>query len=824
MSEIIKNILYLNTGILLFSLVLSVLLYVRDKNRVNMGLIYAWGALIVSSVMAGTLTGSELAILLGYTGSTLLSIFLARLGALLHRIVLPYANYVIFLVVIVGIVLVMDWAGLPFWAKALPLSIATVVPIVDCIRRLLKLPTGSISMLGVILLVIYGSISLHNLNYPFLRLNESFAPMGFTIATINSAMLAIITPAIVLERTSLEKTALAQMKQMKDKFFANISHELRTPLTMISAPIEAMLTKPQQEDQRKDLLSVKRNSARLLLFIDELLDLARLDAGRLELTVSKLELSTVFEAVYEAMAATARVKGIELHLLQTDTTPNLYADRHRMEIIVTNLVSNAVKHTPEGSKIELSVADQEDKVIATIRDTGPGIPQEEAKNIFDRFQQGKEGAERGGVGIGLALCKELVELHGGTIVVDSVVGEGTAFVFELPKGKGHFSEDHIIVARQESEDDIVSGEYSESVSLARSQTESGEPPAYPLGIVVLVEDNPDLRRFVATILKKEFIVYQAENGEEALKIIKRERPDAVVTDIMMPVMDGIELCRKIRSQPEIVSTPIVLLTAKSGSSTELEAYSVGANDFVGKPFHPGVLLARVTAQVQLRKLAAQLVSSEKLAALGTMAAGIAHEIQNPVNSVVNAASLLKRPGVDLSVIAKMADVIEDGSGRISNIVSAITKHARPADPLARCRVREGIESTVKLLAYRLSNTKVHLNIDAQVRANISAAKANQVFLNIIDNAGNHNAKNLYIDAAVKEKRLIISIADDGPGIPPEIVTKIFDPFFTTREQEQGTGLGLYICHQIVNEAGGSIRVSPVHPHGARFEIDLPNYV
>ncbi len=802
-----------------FSAVLSAMLWCRDRTAINRALFFVWIAMLASGAVQSSLSNGELWIILGFSTGSVFSIALAQLCAVLHDISFSSKKYWILSPGMVAVSLVLETMGMPFWLKAIPPVLAITLPICAVLSQVWLLPKKSLlSNMFSFTLVCY---ILHVFDFPFVRMNESFAILGYAIIAVNCSMLSVIGPAFALEKTSQEKTKLEAVKKLKDKFFANISHELRTPLTMISAPIASLLDQPLEEEQRKDLLSIKRNSSRLLLFIDELLDLARLDAGRLSLTVAEVELSNVFESVFEAVSSAARSKHIDMRFVQNDATPDLYGDRHRLEIVVTNLVSNAVKHTPGGCSIELSVTDMGDTIRAEIKDTGPGISKDELPKIFGRFKQGKNSASRGGVGIGLALSKELIELHGGKIWVESTLGEGTTFAFEIPKGSSHFSSDHVIVDTTATSPTPVRTRRQSPSTPMRSPTESGEPPLEPMGTIVLAEDNHDLRRFVAKVLKKSFNVFQAPDGEDALRLIQEHRPDAVVSDIMMPKMTGIELCQAIRSTPELLATPVILLTAKSGIETELEAYSSGANDFVGKPFHPGVLLARVTAQVQLRKLAAQLVSSEKLAALGTMAAGIAHEIKNPVNSVMSAASIIKRPAVNDQTMAKMADVISDGSQRIADIVSAITAHARPADPGAMCQVQEGIDSTLQLLSFRMKDVAVNVNVDPKARAHVPAAKANQVFLNIIDNAIRSGASSLDIHSTKTGNFITISIADDGPGIPPEIIDKIFDPFFTTRDYQNGTGLGLYICNQIVTDAGGNIKITKAQPTGARFDIRLP---
>ncbi len=308
------------------------------------------------------------------------------------------------------------------------------------------------------------------------------------------------------------------------------------------------------------------------------------------------------------------------------------------------------------------------------------------------------------------------------------------------------------------------------------------------------------------------------------EMIQRDRPDLVLTDVMMPVVSGTDLCRAIKRDRALRATPVIMLTARSGSDATLEGYSAGADDFVTKPFHTRVLLARIRAQLKLRAMSLQLADQAQLTTAGTLAAGIAHEVKNPVNAILNAARVLQKAGQSKKVSSeKLLAVVQEGASRIMDIVSVLEEHVRPADGVgaSACDVGEGIESSLRLLQHKIGDLNVVRDYAASVRVVAPARQMNQVFLNLLDNAIRASPKNLWIRTARVAEGVRISIADDGPGVPPDVAQLIFEPFFTTRPAGEGTGLGLYLCRRIVDDCGGLVRYQPREGGGAEFVIELP---
>ncbi len=267
--------------------------------------------------------------------------------------------------------------------------------------------------------------------------------------------------------------------------------------------------------------------------------------------------------------------------------------------------------------------------------------------------------------------------------------------------------------------------------------------------------------------------------------------DLVVSDVMMPEMSGTELCRAIKNDPSMKSIPVILLTAKVGSEATLEAYAHGADDFVAKPFHPRVLMARIRAQLNLRALALHLAQQEKLAVVGTMSAGILHEVRNPVNAILNASRAMASKALDEETQRQLLEVIGDAAVRIEEITSALDTHARPAEAgeTAACDLREGVEATLKLIRHRLDGVTIHRDFSTDRLAQAPAGPMNQVLLNLVDNAVRMGAKNLWLSTDDRDNNIVFKVGDDGPGVAKAHVDRIFDPFFTQRPASDGTGLG-----------------------------------
>jgi len=618
---------------------------------------------------------------------------------------------------------------------------------------------------------------------------------------------------VEVESTSQQlKAAVAQLKEVdheKTRLFHNVSHELRTPLTMILGPLDDMAN---GAPYGKDVLAMmRRNAKRLLRLIDDILELSKIDSEGLPLHVGRTDVAALTAKVAEMLTPGAQARAIQLRWEGCERELWATIDAYRIETVLTNLIANAIKYTPEGGEIVVRVRGNSDAVRVEVEDTGDGIPEEMLERIFDRYVQVGERA-MGGVGIGLSLARELVELHGGTIGVESQRGKGSRFWFALPTH--HLSPT------------LGGGVVDSRIPAANveSAAASSEPlgPHEVQGTVLVVDDEPDVRQLVTQVLGSSWNVLEARDGVAALSMIHQHKPDVVLTDMMMPGMDGASLLREIRADPAVAHTPVIFLTAARGVESETTILGSGADDYLPKPFAPDVLRARVQLQMRLRSLIASLANQEKLAAIGTLTAGILHEVNNPAGCIVAASSLI-RPDTDERKLKTAHDTIRQAADRIVKLTAALRSHARPDehDTAKPFNLKKGIDSSVALLAHSLTGyTEVAIDCGDALEVFGPPARINHVFLNLLENASKSGAKHVSVTArAVPNGYIQVVVQDDGPGVAPEHRQRIFDPFFTTREVGQGTGLGLFLCRKTLQENGGDIALE-ASSAGARFVVRL----
>ena len=409
--------------------------------------------------------------------------------------------------------------------------------------------------------------------------------------------------------------------KMKSMFFANISHEFRTPLTLILGPAEKISSKTS-DDVVKDANIIKRNSRRLLQLINQLLDLSRLEAGKLKLEASKGNIVSFVKGVALSFESLAESKDITLKLLPEKDFIEAYFDREKMMKILTNLLSNAFKFTPQEGKITVSIniksssfppmAKEELKggsIGIKIRDTGIGIPQEEIPKLFDRFYQvdSSHTREYEGTGIGLALTKELIELHHGSIRVESEKGVWTEFSLEFQLGRDHLKDEEIV-----DKDKINDSKVPIDIQLTSQKTlqQINKDELIPnekkglkeeKKIILVVEDNYDMREYIKESLDSDYIIEEAVNGEQGVRKAEKIIPDLIVSDMMMPKMDGNELVRILKNDEKTSHIPIILLTAKAGHEDKLVGLEIGADDYLTKPFDIKELHARIKNLIKIRR-------------------------------------------------------------------------------------------------------------------------------------------------------------------------------------------------------------------------------
>ena len=395
------------------------------------------------------------------------------------------------------------------------------------------------------------------------------------------------TRQLTKNRKSLKRRwrSLREYDRVKTEFFSNVSHELRTPLTMILAPIGRILQKHAADlpgDAQQTLRMVQLNGRRLLDLINRMLDFSKLEAGQMRLTFEPLDLNDLVRDLAAAATPLATDRGVRLELDFAESLPIFEADRAKVDTVISNLVSNALKFTPAGGRIQVQTSCDGTHARVSVRDSGVGIDPSQHRRVFERFVQvdGSCSRQFSGTGLGLALAKELVELHGGTIHVESTLGHGAHFWCELP-------------LRAASAEAVVLHHENPTQAVRFADLEAGEEPeehpTLPAEViaptVLVVDDTPEIRGLVGEILLDAgYRVLYAVNGAQGLEVAHQYPPDLIISDVMMPQVDGYEFCRRIKQDPKTAHIPFVLLTAKAAMAMKIDGLESGADDYLTKPF------------------------------------------------------------------------------------------------------------------------------------------------------------------------------------------------------------------------------------------------
>ncbi len=460
---------------------------------------------------------------------------------------------------------------------------------------------------------------------PHKRLNEDYR----TFFNLLAGQIAKgVADAQSYEQELKHAESLAEIDRAKTIFFSNASHEFRTPLTLILGPLEEMLRRGGDSPSiaREELELVHRNGIRLLKLVNTLLDFSRIEAGRIQAVYEPSDLAGITEDIASAFRSTIEGAGLKYIVDCRRFEEPAYVDRDMWEKIVLNLVSNAFKFTFAGS-ITVRLTAGSDWIELSVSDTGVGIPEPELPRIFERFHrvEGVHGRTHEGTGIGLALVQELVKLHGGSIRVESAMGKGSTFVASIPRGGAHLPADRIGAERTVSSTGVAASAYVEEAS--RWLPDVGEPlPAIPVfaadsvqaphvqtvsGRILLADDNADMRAYIRRLLGGHYAVEAVSNGVEALAEAHKNPPDLILTDVMMPELDGFGLLKELRASDDTRTIPVILLSARAGEDARVEGLEAGADDYIVKPFTSRELLARVGAHLALSRLRRETAERER---------------------------------------------------------------------------------------------------------------------------------------------------------------------------------------------------------------------
>ena len=655
----------------------------------------------------------------------------------------------------------------------------------------------------------------------------------------------------------------------RTRFFANVSHELRTPLTLISTPLQLVLDQHRHNldhDVRRLLEGVQGNCSSLMVRINGLIELAKNKLQDEQIELAPVDCSVLVREVMQSTEHLAERQNIGLSLTEEQSRTPIVSDRERLRAIIENLVTNAIKYNKPNGIVAVSLSLDATTLTLTVSDTGRGMTEEELEHVFDRYYRSPDATDipEGGLGLGLSITKEAVELLGGTIRVSSTRGEGTIFTVRLPS--------FVHNARREEmfTDDSPAPEMVSMPPQFYENFEIGDDdipmPSQPTSVLV-VEDNQHISDLICQIMPSPYQIFTAPDTYKARSIARQHKPDLMIIDVMLPGEDGLSFCRELRSDPYFADVPFMLLTAVADANAKLQAFAAGARDYVVKPFHVRELMARIGSIVVERELQQMLVEKNEqlkqaldqltetrsramrqahLSSLGQLTQGIAHELLNPLSFVDGGAQTLQLYQRQLSdllsqqtptdiiekqkllatKIDEVIDIILTGTQRMANLVHSLQQVGRSqAKTKQRYNLSDGIAATLKLVQHQLRNAQIQVDIDVadNLFVDIMANELNEVLLNLIMNAmqAMPDGGEIRLEGNATGTMIVLTIRDSGPGIPEHMQDRIFDPFFTTKSPKDGMGLGLSISSQMIEAQGGHIRAGNAEGGGACFTLELP---
>jgi signal transduction histidine kinase len=666
---------------------------------------------------------------------------------------------------------------------------------------------------------------------------------------------------------------LKQLDRFKSEFFANITHELKTPLALILAPLGLLIDGQLgsvSDAQRATLQSMQRSGVKLSRLIHDLLDLSKLEESRLRLRIEQQDLTAYLQGLVSQIQPLAQRKNISLTFEAGAPRAELWCDIERLERVFINLLSNATKFTDAGGRVMVRLVDEGGSIRVEVEDTGVGFPSHMAKEVFRRFFQiDMAGTRRfGGAGIGLALAKELVELHGGEIWAEAAPAEGARFSVRLRKGRDHFGAE--VLDRRGPSIDRVGGQRESDGTLAEWQLDA--PPHLRLieideatdqrvverdedegarqYTVLVVEDTPDVARVIHLALHHDFRILVAGDGEQGLGLARRHRPTIIITDWMMPKMDGLTLTRELRADALTRHIPVVMLTARSDIEDKVEGLETGVNAYLAKPFAATELVSTIRSLLRTQEATADTLLTQKMDSLETIAGGLAHEIRNPLNYLKNALASVQDDcqtlletvkGADLAPpqsgtvkkldarMQKMFEVSQAGVKRIASTVDLMVRYSREgyARSTRAYDAFAAVRDVVLIVAPTVSReVTITLDLEGEGIVICVAEELNQVLTNLIQNALEAVASDgtgvVTIQGRSDADHVVLSVKDNGHGIAEAERGRVFDAFYTTKEVGQGLGLGLTITRRVVLGMGGTLSLKSQVGVGSEFIIRVPN--
>jgi len=687
---------------------------------------------------------------------------------------------------------------------------------------------------------------------PRRALDDSY--LGF-LDLIARQFAAAIADAQAYEAERRRAEALAAIDRAKTIFFSNVSHEFRTPLTLMLGPIAEAAAHPATPDAvRAQLELAHRNSLRLLKLVNSLLDFSRIEAGRVQASYEPTDLAALTRDLASTFRSTIERAGVRFTVSCAELPELVFVDREMWEKIVLNLLSNAFKFTLAG-EIAVAVRADDAGAVLEVADSGVGIPQHELPRLFERFHriEGTAGRTQEGSGIGLALAQELIALHGGTIEALSELGHGTVFRVRIPFGSAHLPAERIKAARAASSTATSAQAYvqealrwlPESADSASAHSPGGEEAASAGALtrtagaarILLADDNADMRAYVRELLVPLYTVELAADGEHALAAARRTRPDLIVSDAMMPRLDGFELLSAVRADESLRDIPFILLTARAGEEARIEGLEAGADDYLVKPFVARELLARISGMLALARMRGALREADRRK--DEFLAMLAHELRNPLAPIRNANELLGKlldgsdPRVASAIAATRRQVTQltrlvDDLLDVSRVTQGrIELQRRPIE--VSHIVMQAIEAVQPILREKTHRlVTVHAAEPRELYVSADPARLMQCLVNVLTNAVKYTdpGGQITVQLRAEAESALIEISDTGMGIPAELLPRMFDLFVqgdrSPDRSQGGLGVGLAVVKRLIEMHAGSVRArSDGLEQGATFEIRLP---
>jgi signal transduction histidine kinase len=664
-----------------------------------------------------------------------------------------------------------------------------------------------------------------------------------------------------------KREQLAAIDRAKTAFFSNVSHEFRTPLTLILGPIEDAVSAPEPALTGQNLNAVHRSALRLLRLVNSLLDFARLEAGRVQAAFQATDLAGLTAGLAASFRSLVESAGLEL---QVDCQPlgePIYVDRTYWERILLNLLSNAFKFTFQG-RISVRLVLSGAAAVLEVSDTGTGIPAHELPRLFERFHrvEGARGRSFEGTGIGLALVQELVRQHGGDVEVHSEPGRGTTFRVALPRGFRHLPADHVVPESSPHTRALGANAYvleaahwqgpqdgsSAAVGARPSSSPAAEvEPAPTLDTraarVLIADDNADMREYLRRLIAPRWQVELVEDGQAALDSARAAPPDLLLSDVMMPRLDGVALLRALRADPRTSQIPVVLLSARAGEEAVVVGLETGADDYLVKPFSARELVTRVSAHLELARIRRQAADAarelaetraalladvqQKNQELEAFSYSVSHDLRSPLRSIAGFSRILLEDHAEsldaearrhlervCAATAHMAELI-DG-------LLALSQVGRAELQLDHVDLSREASMVVADLQRRDPERDAAVEIQPHLAADADLRLARVVLDNLLGNAWKFTSKTpaprIELGAETRDGERVFYVRDNGAGFDMQYAQSLFAPFRRLHRQTDfpGTGVGLATVQRVVQRHGGRIWAESHEGQGAAFFFTL----